>query len=333
MTFSLVVCTYMRPTPLLSLMNSVKLQTLYPDEIIIVDGSNNSDSEQIFNKTIFKNLKYYKVDKEQTGLTKQRNYGVQKVGAFIDIVCFLDDDIILDKHYFKNLIQTYEVKRNAIAVGGYITNEVIWEKASSSYKYNNAEFYKDGWYRNEPNRFKLRQKLGLLPSHEPGFMPVYSHGRSVAFFPPSNKIYETELFMGGVASYKKQVFNNLKFSSYFEGYGLYEDADFCLRLSKYGILYVNTLAKCTHHHNESGRPNNFKYGKMVVRNGWYVWRVKYPKPKIKDRVKWNTTSLLLTLIRLGNVVNTNKRKEALTESLGRVFGWFTLVFNKPKIER
>ena len=41
-------------------------------------------------------------------------------------------------------------------------------------------------------------------------------------------------------AYKKEVFENLKFSTYFEGYGLYEDADFSLRLAKTGKLYINT---------------------------------------------------------------------------------------------
>jgi len=98
-------------------------------------------------------------------------------------------------------------------------------------------------------------------------------------------------------------------------------------------LYLNTNARLSHYHESSGRPNKFKYGKMVVRNGWYVWRVKFPKPTLKTRFKWNTTSFLLTLIRLGNVINSNKKQEAFTESLGRAVGWITLVFNKPKVER
>ncbi len=39
MTFSLVICTYMRPVVLLKLLKSVKSQSLYPDEILIIDGS------------------------------------------------------------------------------------------------------------------------------------------------------------------------------------------------------------------------------------------------------------------------------------------------------
>ena len=240
----------------------------------------------------------------------------------------MDDDVILEPDYFEQLIATYLAYPDALAVGGYITNEVIWEPSDN--ENNPNKFYYDGWMRDEPSRFKLRKKFGLQPDAPPGFMPTFSHGRSIGFLPPSGKVYEVEQIMGGVSSYKKAVFETLSFSAYFEGYGLYEDADFSLRLAKTGKLYVNTKAKLCHYHDGSGRPNQFKYGNMVVRNGWYVWRVKYGNPTFKMRLKWNATVWLLTAIRFINVFTANKKQEALTESLGRVFGWFSLIFNKPK---
>ncbi len=330
MNFSLIICTYMRPKPILDLLRSVTSQTLYPDEILIVDGSTDLETEILFKNNIFENLKYYRVDETQRGLTKQRNYGINLVDEASKIICFLDDDIILKDNYFENLLRTYKLKEDALAVGGYIDNNSSWEKESNIKSKN--KFYYDGWMRNEPSRFKMRRLFGLQPDRNPGFFPTFAHGRSVGFLPPSGSIYEVEQVMGGVSSYKKEVFENLSFSTYFEGYGLYEDADFSLRLSKKGKLYVNTSAQLYHYHDDSGRPNKYKYGKMVVRNGWYVWRVKFPNPKLKARIKWHATSFLLTLVRFTNVLNTNKRKEALTESLGRVVGWFSLFFNKPKIQ-
>ena len=137
--------------------------------------------------------------------------------------------------------------------------------------------------------------------------------------------------MGGVSSFRKRVFDFQQFSTYFEGYGLYEDADFTLRLSKKGKMYVNTKAQLAHYHDVSGRPNQFKYGKMVLRNGWYIWRVKYENPTFKARIKWHATAFLLTAIRATNIVTSSKKKEALTETLGRISGWCSLLFNKPKL--
>ncbi|MFD0835509.1 glycosyltransferase family 2 protein [Mariniflexile aquimaris] len=330
-SFTLIVCTYMRPQSLLKLLQSVKNQTLYPNEILIIDGSLNNDTQIILKDNSFQNLKYFKVDETHRGLTKQRNFGIKQVSEDSEIICFLDDDIVLETHYFENLIKTYSDKPDALAIGGYITNEVKWALSDQTNK--SSKFYYDGWMRDEPSRFKIRRLFGLLPDAEPGFMPSFSHGRSISFLPPSGKTYQVEQLMGGVSSYRKEVFKNLKFSTYFEGYGLYEDADFSLRLAKIGNLYVNTNAQLSHYHDGSGRPNLYHYGKMVIRNGWYVWRVKYTKPSLKAKFKWHATAILLTKLRLLNVITTHHKKEAFTESLGRFVGWFTLLFNKPKIER
>ena len=333
MKFTLIICTYKRPLPLLKLLESVKKQSFYPNEIIIVDGSTDDETENILNENTFLNLKYFKVDTTNRGLTKQRNFGILHTSTDSEVVCFLDDDTVLEPDYFKELIKTYNLFPDALGVGGYIINETNWEKTTEDYLPSAKEFVYDGWKQNDGSRFVLRKKLGLDSNVQPGFLPEFSHGRSVSFLPPSGKIYEVEQFMGGVSSFKKNIFHELTFSTYFEGYGLYEDADFTLRLSKKGKLYVNTNAKLSHYHDPSGRPNKFKYGKMVVRNGWYVWRVKHSKPSFKAKIKWNLITILLIMVRISNIFNTNNKREAFIESLGRFIGWCSLIVNKPKIER
>lgn len=331
MKFSLIVCTYQRPKALLMLLNSVQQQVLHPNEIIIVDGSLDTTTEHALKETTFQNVRYFKVSEKNRGLTKQRNIGISKVTESIEIVCFLDDDVILHPLYFSELIKAYTIKTDALAIGGYITNEVTWKKSDK--EPTSKEFKYDNYIRKEGSRFILRKNIGLIDDTPPAFMPKASNGRSVSFLPPSGKIYEVELIMGGVSSYRKEIFNSLNFSTYFEGYGLYEDADFSLRISKIGKLYVNTNAKLEHYHEPSGRPNQYKYGKMVVRNGWYVWRVKYTHPSIIARFKWNVNIWLLIGIRFTNIFTSKNKNEAFTESLGRAVGWFSLVLNKPKIER
>lgn len=330
MKFSLIICTYQRPKPLLQLLQSVQEQTLYPDEILIIDGSTNDATERMIANTSFLNLNYFLVPKEERGLTKQRNFGIARVSKDNDVVCFLDDDAVLSADYFEQLLSTYQKYPDALGVGGYIHNETKWESIGTIYKPQIDEFCFDGWKRKDGSRFVLRKKLGLDSDCPPGFSSLYSHGRSVGFLPPSGKIYEVEQLMGGVSSFQKKVFETHQFSTYFEGYGLYEDADFCLRVAKTGKLYLNTAAKLNHYHAASGRPNQFYYGKMVVRNGWYVWRVKNPKPLWKDQWKWHAITLLLTFIRFSNTFTSNKRKAVFTEACGRIIGWWSLIFNKPK---
>ncbi|WP_395051102.1 glycosyltransferase family 2 protein [Flavobacterium sp.] len=332
MKFSLIICTYMRPIPLLRLLQSVQLQSKYPDEILIIDGSTNTETERLFQENKFANLHYFMVPEEHRGLTRQRNYGIERVADDVEVVCFLDDDTVLEQDYFEQLLKTYEIRPEALGVGGYIVNESECEYVGNNYQAKPDEYYFDGWKRKDGNRFILRKKLGLDSDCPPGFSPAFSHSRSVGFLPPSGKIYSVEQFMGGVSSFRKTIFRILQFSTYFEGYGLYEDADFSLRVSKTGMLYVNTAARLNHYHAVSGRPNQYRYGKMVVRNGWYIWRIKNPKPIVKDILKWHSITILLAFIRFSNTFTTAKRKQSFTEAMGRTVGWWSLWVNKPKIK-
>lgn len=333
MKFSLIICTYKRPQALLTLLQSVKQQTRYPNEILIVDGSPDDFTKEMLSQHSFQNLKYYKVEEKDRGLTKQRNFGIARVTEASEVVCFLDDDTVLAPTYFEEIIKTYTIHPEALGVGGYITNEVSWQNVGDGYVATVNEFYYDGWKRKDGSRFVWRKKLDLDSDVPPGYLPDFSHGRSVGFLPPSCKVYPVEQLMGGVSSFRKSVFEQFQFSTYFEGYGLYEDADFTLRVSKVGQLYLNTAAQLEHHHDAAGRPNQYSYGKMVVRNGWYVWRVKNPKPSFNAQLKWHAITLLLMAIRGTNIVSSSKKQEALTETMGRVVGWVSLFWNKPKIEK
>lgn len=330
MHFSLIICTYKRPQALLTLLQSVKQQTLYPNAILIVDGSPDDFTKEMLTQNSFQNLCYYKVEEKDRGLTKQRNYGIARVSEASEVVCFLDDDTVLAPTYFEEIIKTYTIHPEALGVGGYITNEVSWQNVGDSYVATVNEFYYDGWKRKDGSRFVWRKKLGLDSDVPPGCSPAFSHGRSVGFLPPSGKVCPVEQLMGGVSSFRKTVFEQFQFSTYFEGYGLYEDADFTLRVSKVGKLYLNTAAQLEHHHDAAGRPNQYAYGKMVVRNGWYVWRVKNPKPSFKSQLKWHAITLLLMAIRGTNIVSSSKKQEALTETMGRVVGWVSLFWNRPR---
>ena len=328
--FTLIICTYMRPNPLLDLLKSVNKQTLYPDEILIIDGSKDDLTNKLLDSYSFKNLKYFKVFDENRGLTRQRNYGLNLVDDSSEFIYFLDDDVMLQSDYFEQIMSTYKQYPDAIAVGGYISNEVKW--FPSNKKNEKSKFYFDNWMRKEPSRYRLRNILGLQPNSDPGFLPNFGYARSTGFLPPSKKTYYVEFFMGGVSSYKKSLFNEIQFSHYFEGYCLYEDLDFCLRASKLGKLYVNTAAQLEHYHEASGRPNMFAYGKMVVRNSWYIWKVKYKKTTLKQIIKFHATTFLLMTIHFSNSFHGEEKIKSFTETLGRFIGWLSLLLNRPKVK-
>lgn len=321
----------MRPEPLMKLLQSVQSQTLYPDEILIIDGSNNDATAIVLNGNPFQNLNYFKVSDADRGLTKQRNFGIAKLGSEIEIVCFLDDDTQLRSDYFDELIKTFINDSTVIGAGGVAINENLWQIKEVNKKYNPNHFVDfEGYIYREGQRNIFRNYLGLQSDLGPGRMPNFSHGKTCGF-PLIGKTYEVDLLIGMSMAFRKVIFQHIQFSSYFEGYGLYEDADFSVRALQFGKNVINTAAQLNHYHDASGRPNQYHYGKMVVRNGWYVWRVKNPNPKWKDQFKWHAITIVLTLIRYSNVVTTKTKKEAFSEAIGRTVGWWSLLFNKPKI--
>jgi GT2 family glycosyltransferase len=330
MKFSLIICTYMRPNSLLTLLQSVKNQELYPDEILIIDGSRNKETEIVLENNQFEGLKYFLVSDKDRGLTKQRNFGISKVAASSEIVCYLDDDTVLEPDYFREIIKSFQSDNNVVGVGGVDIKDFKWKLQQANVFYNSKKYYLfEEYFYKEGIRNVVRNYLGLGSNLGSGKMPDYSHGRTSGF-PITGKTYEVDLLIGMSMAFRKSILDKIKFSKFFEGYGLYEDADFSLRALEYGKNVINTKAQLLHFHAESGRPNQYKYGKMVVRNGWYVWRIKNPNPKLKDRFKWNTIIILLTVIRFSNVITDKDKKAAFTETLGRIIGWWTLLFNKPK---
>ena len=322
----------MRPQSLLQLLQSVQEQTVYPDEILIVDGSTNQETERMLKENPFQNLHYFAVPPEHRGLTNQRNFGVKKAASTMEVIAFLDDDTVLEKEYFKELINTFEENQDVSGVGGVAINENGWSLADPNAKYDSRRYYQfEGFVYKEGQRNVVRNYLGLQSNLGPGRMPDYSHGKTCGF-PLNRKTYEVDLLIGMSFAFRKKVVDSIQFSPYFEGYGLYEDADFSIRALQFGKNAINTKAQLSHFHHPSGRPNQYQYGKMVVRNGWYVWRVKNPTPSLNAKLKWHSITILLTLIRFSNTFTTVKRKEAFTEAIGRTVGWWSLWMNKPKLD-
>lgn len=327
MKFSLIICTYMRSEALIRLLDSVNKQTLYPDEILIIDGSVNQETQTALSQKSFQNLKYFLVSDEDRGLTRQRNFGISKVADTSEIVCFLDDDTILEKNYFEEVLKTFQ-DETVGGVGGVAMNENRWKLVEPNKTYSKKHYFIfDNYVYKEGQRNVMRNYLGLQSNLGPGMMPAFSHGRTCGF-PLTDKVYEVDLLIGMAMSFRKCIFESIQFSKYFEGYGLYEDADFSLQALAFGRNVINTKAKLSHYHEPSGRPDHYHYGKIVVRNGWYVWRIKNPKPLLKDKLKWHTIILLLTAIRFTNSFTTKNKKAAFMESLGRLLGYFGLFKKK-----
>ena len=330
--FSVIICTYMRPKIIGHLIESITRQAVLPSEVIIVDGSTDFSTKELFEDKVFSfPFNYMLVDEVNRGLTRQRNVGISQAKEDSQYIIFLDDDVVLEPSFFQELLKAFE-DPGVIGVDGWISNENLWKRVKDVEQLPQNTMVLDGFYLPLSSRDRMRAALGLFPfRYLPGSIPPYGHGKSS--LPPSGKIYAVEHIMGGITAYRKSIFQHIQFSHFFEGYGLYEDFDFSVRASRYGKLVTNTAARLAHYHAPGGRPNLYKYGRMVVRNGWYVWRLKYPHPGAINILKWHLITCLLMFIRLVNAITGPNRRDAFDDFRGRFTSWLNLLFKKPLIEQ
>ncbi len=323
LSLSLVICTYQRPHQVESLLISIKGQSLIPDEILIIDGSIDNKTQKAINNFQADNIpiRYVYIQPDQRGLTRQRNVGISL--AHGEIIAFLDDDTIPNPEYFAHILSCFDRHPDAVGVGGLITTDLDWRPSNSNKKPSINVYRWKNWERPDGIRWRLRKILGLASSLPPGWMPPFGHGRP-ANYPPDQKDYLVEYVMGGSSAWRIDLFNSCLFSTYFQNYGLYEDLDFCIRAAKIGKIYLCTSAQLEHHHAPSGRPNVFNFGQMVVRNGWYVWRQRWPDPSLINRMKWWLITFLLAILRLPDF-----RGQGFKEALGRFSGCLSVLFNPP----
>lgn len=340
-TLALVICTYRRPRALSRLLDAVRGQTRVPDEVLIVDGSPDRDSEEAvapFLRAASPAVHYRRAAPEERGLTRQRNVGIAETTA--TLIAFLDDDTVPEPNYFEAILASFIAQPQAVGVGGFLT-EITWQQLSEGAATEVGEsaeqppgaLYRQGpWSRPEGLRWRLRARFGLASPLPPGWMPPSGHGRSLGYLPPDGQDYPVEFIMGGAATWRRALFDKAAFSRYFEGYGLYEDLDFCLRIRHHGPLFLCTRARVAHLHEPLGRPRPWHYGRMVTRNGWRVWRTRWPRPSWPDRARWWSTTALLTACRLGDAIRGPRRRHALMEAIGRLAGGIEVLLRPPPRE-
>ena len=121
---SAVICTKNRPQDIIRCIDSLLIQTLLPDEIVIIDSGDTDELKarlDSFGDKITINYIYAKAN-----LTQARNIGIDN--SIGDIIAFLDDDTILDKDCLKEIKYVFSNDPEG-RVGG-VTGEEILEEAN-----------------------------------------------------------------------------------------------------------------------------------------------------------------------------------------------------------
>jgi len=274
MQVSAIIPTKNRYPDLVACVRSLLLQTTLPDEIIVVDASDNTGLEEVLGTTFGKNpaIRYIH---SRPGLTLQRNTGVRAAGG--DILFFFDDDVVLEKEFLAEICRIFR-SDTAKEIGGVYGNIVSSfepgeEKKSGSGKSPLLLFA----YSRFASLFFL-SKVRKDGKFQPNGFPTYPYG--------SDAVTTVECVPGGLTGYRREVFREFSFDENLTGYGYMEDDDFSYRVSrKYKNVYT-PHARVIHNESPAARDRRYESRKMMIQNYSYLFKKNIPQDFSHRAVFW-----------------------------------------------
>lgn len=250
MNVSIIIPTRNRQKDVIECLKSISIQSLKPNEIIVVDASDDQRLRHELNKLELApvNLIYLY---DQSGLTHGRNIGVQKATG--EIILFLDDDVILEKDYVKEIVNVFKEDTKKEIGGVMGTNSKAHRPRFLSRMVHSLFFLvmDDG-------NGKIR----------PSGMPTF------CYF--NNSVTDVEVLTGYEMNYRREVFDYYQFDENLTGYCWNEDIDFSYRVSKRYRLVFNPFAKLWRKHG-GGKFDQRLRKKMIICNHAYLFRKNMPQ--------------------------------------------------------
>jgi glycosyltransferase involved in cell wall biosynthesis len=244
LAISVVICTKDRLNDLNECVRSIIRQSITPLELVIVDVSSTELVEQ-YVKELQRRVPWVCRYIKQTsgGLTHARNLGVERCAG--DVILFLDDDVILDSEYLRNIEENYKGDNELGGVQGLIQ----LERSTPFWRFFHYAF--------------------LLDSPRKG--KVLSSGFST--YPEAAVRMYVETLTGCNMSYRSWIFQSFSFDESFTGYGYIEDQDFSYRVGKKYHLLLEPRAKLIHKVSQLGRSDSRSSYREIIRNlHYFIWK-------------------------------------------------------------
>ena len=223
MKISLVIPTKNRQHDLHKAILSVVCQTRLPDELIIVDQSKDlsskKDIENIFFGVDIKINLIYIFDNNISGLVEAKKIGFNNSSG--DIICFIDDDVILEPDYFAEVERHFLINPSMLGCCGVTSNT---PHSSNIYLIVYNLFHR-GIIKN--NGIHIKRQIN---SHL-----------------PKDFTYESNVLSGGISSWKRIVLKNVTLDCD-NNFHFLEDIDYSTRASyEFGnFFYIIPSIKLQH---------------------------------------------------------------------------------------
>ncbi len=263
---SVLISTKNRFQDLKECIDSILIQTVKPDEIILVDASDTSESMEMVKKALATTgikLTYHRQEVISGKIRKTAAWNKAVRLALGDVIVFLDDDVVLDKYYIYHILEPYyENPENIAGVTGYTKKPNDGEPTQKGVSFL---FFLN----------RLFCNLFLLPNAE-GNGRMQSSGFP-AYPASKNDILSVEIMPTCNMSIKKDIFQEFAFDEWFYNYSYQEDDDFTYRVSrKYKLLYT-PFAELVHKSSPIARDNKEIIETMKVLNHYYFFKKNMPK--------------------------------------------------------
>ena len=287
---SFIIATKNRPDELARLLESFRAQSYHPDHIIIVDAGNRPVKDLI---TGFQDLNIRYEKSPVASAAKQRNIGLKILPAGVDLVGFLDDDIVLEPDALELMMEFWEGAGKE--TGGVAFNIV-----------NIAE-RQFAWLKSWP----LVEKLGLYSAAKGKVLPSGFH----TMIGRVSSLVEAEWIPACAAVWRRDIFDEFKFDEWFTGYSYLEDLDFSYRVGKKYKILVLGRPKCYHYSSGQEREGRYLFGKKEILNRIYFVK----KNQELSLFKCYLALWMRMLITLANLFS-NSEKNCIQRILGNISG-------------
>lgn len=254
-TVSILIPTYKRPVNLINCLNSIENQSSKPEEVLIINGDDSEELEEYLRQN-FKTPLNYKIIKSPKGLTRQRNAGIKCAKG--DIVIFIDDDVILNKDYIKEIFSVFQNFTEGMGgVSGSVEAKGIY--ANSIFRML-SQIY---------SRIFLLHREGNGRFLSSGFSTYLSgnHCKEVA---------PVEFLFGCNMAFKKEIFKEFQFDENLFRCMYMEDDDFAYRISRKYQNYFTPFAKVVHMGPIEKR-DDFVRAHALMKNYFYLHKKNFPK--------------------------------------------------------
>lgn len=239
-----VVPTKDRPDDLRKLLVSITKQTVRPNQIVIVDGSNPAIDSMLGD---FPDLHLTYVRVFPPSLAKQRNAGMAALMDSITVAGYLDDDLELAGDATERMLAFWESASPQVGGSAFtIVNQPLVNPLLG-----------------------LLSRLFLLNSPKQG--KLLTSGFTTAIT-PRDKTLRTDWLYGGAAMWRREVIRRFDYDEWYIGHGYLEDVDYSHRVSLAYELYVVAEARCWHWPKPILRANNVSMGRQQVVNRIYFVR-------------------------------------------------------------